>query len=70
MELTTKQKAAFGIGAVGKDMVCLLYTSVHHRSSLLHRKAQPVPAEQLHSDCAQSCALLVVFVHRLPPAET
>ena len=46
------------------------FADVHHRSGLLHRKAQPVPAEQLHSDCAQSCAQLVVFVHRLPPAET
>lgn len=27
MELTTKQKAAFGIGAVGKDMVYALSTS-------------------------------------------
>lgn len=27
MELTTKQKAAFGIGAVGKDMVYALSAS-------------------------------------------
>ena len=30
MELTTKQKAAFGIGAVGKDMVYALSASLCH----------------------------------------
>ena len=54
----------------GVDCVDRLFADVHHRSGLLHRKAQPVHAEQLHSDCAQSCAQFVVFVHHLPPAET
>ena len=54
----------------GIDRVDRLFADVHHRSGLLHRKAQPVPAEQFNADRAQPYAQLVVFVHSLPPAET